>query len=1102
MRGVGDGEPAGGDEMNTLSDAERVDELVLKHLDGVATVSESEMLRTALEDPTGREAAVKALVLTAQLMRIGRMQAARAGTARAAAGPARLALFASALAAAAALLVFAGRLALRGPAEGPPRPALASVRGRVEIAGASGSREATPGTSLCPGETLRTGADSSARLLYDDGSSLELGERSEASLAPAGIRLAVGSLRGDVVRRDATRELVVTTPHAEARILGTLFKIEVHGDSTRLDVEIGRVRLVRTQDGESVDVGDGEMAVAAPGVELVARAIFGAGADGRALYVDNNHPAADDANTGESDRPLRTISKAVELVQPGDRVIIRPGVYREGIALTKGGTKEKPVVIQAEKPGTVVVTGADPLKGWTREPGDAPVYSVSWPHDFIINTNPDGSKVRNHGADAPIGCAEQVIWDSRPLAQVMSRAAMRPGTFFVDWDRDRLYVWLPGGLDPNATQVLGSTRSTQLERGGPWGNWAKPEHVHVKGIIFRYAANFAQRGGVKAWNGWRIEDCTVEWNNGGGLGIDGDDVVILRVTSQDNGFSGIGGGGRNGLVKDCVVRRNNRKGFPVGWDGGGGKFCGTEGLRIVNHTSYDNTGPGIWLDWDNRNYVIEYCTCYANHGNQHAWEGMGIFTEANDGQGRIVNNVVYSNTGSGIEIAESQHVLVEGNVLVDNGAHIGLRAMEGRAHHKLEDVTIRGNRFKQWRGAAIATSLGRWGPGSVSERKLAIDGNIYDPPEGKPLIAWGGQKLGTLEEVRSVLRLEEKGSVQRIPFAKELVRTEVRNKRKELANIAKALADARPGDTVALPVNGRTAVSLVAGRWTCQVYDLDNTYVTLELSDAGVRREVEKIDPWPRSEPVYVKTRMTRIAPDAMEGVAVGVSREAPQAPSGGSAAPAPYPLAASAKDSAWRQLDLSAVANRPLVGEDAWIGIPLSDMEPGVQKIHGVPFSIMPGAKAGGMAAVALRSAKVKATRGRPLPVEAELRVGRRARAVYFLHGAGWAAEHSAAARYEFIYADGSKASIDIVPYGRGEAPRNEALARESNIQDWWPDFPQFENENARAFPVGDDDSRRYLYTLQWVNPTPAKVLDRIRLASNPERDATVVVLAVTVLE
>lgn len=78
------------------------------------------------------------------------------------------------------------------------------------------------------------------------------------------LHLDRGTVRAQVTKQADPME--VTTPHGTVTVLGTTLRLEV-GDSTRLDVAEGKVRLRR--ESKSVDVGTGEYAVAAPGRDLV-----------------------------------------------------------------------------------------------------------------------------------------------------------------------------------------------------------------------------------------------------------------------------------------------------------------------------------------------------------------------------------------------------------------------------------------------------------------------------------------------------------------------------------------------------------------------------------------------------------------------------------------------------------------------------------------------------------------------------------------------------------------------------------------------------------------------------------------------------------------
>ena len=84
----------------------------------------------------------------------------------------------------------------------------------------------------------------------------------------------------------------------------------------------------------------------------------------RTLFVNPAVAGASDANGGSPTQPLRTISRAAELIQPGDVVRISSGIYREKVVIRRSGTNKQPIRFEAAPGASVVVTGADLLTGW------------------------------------------------------------------------------------------------------------------------------------------------------------------------------------------------------------------------------------------------------------------------------------------------------------------------------------------------------------------------------------------------------------------------------------------------------------------------------------------------------------------------------------------------------------------------------------------------------------------------------------------------------------------------------------------------------------------------------------------------------------------
>lgn len=157
------------------------------------------------------------------------------------------------------------------PAPPPPsatesRVAVASLeRGTLK----AGSRNIRAGEPVFAGEPL-SGAASGTTLRMEDGTLLEPGPDAVVrEIRFRSVALTAGSLRASAAQ--AGVPFVLSTPHAEVRVLGTKFLVSVGTDSTRVEVEEGRVRVRRLPDGPAADVAAGQFAVAGRGAAPAAR---------------------------------------------------------------------------------------------------------------------------------------------------------------------------------------------------------------------------------------------------------------------------------------------------------------------------------------------------------------------------------------------------------------------------------------------------------------------------------------------------------------------------------------------------------------------------------------------------------------------------------------------------------------------------------------------------------------------------------------------------------------------------------------------------------------------------------------------------------------
>lgn len=376
--------------------------------------------------------------------------------------------------------------------------------------------------------------------------------------------------------------------------------------------------------------------------------------------VAQQNPQASDDAPGTAERLWKTIAKAAEKAGPGDVVVIRGGVYRERVLAKTSGTAQAPIRFEAAPGEHVVLTGADRLTGWRRADQDRPIYSTAWPHKFIgwnrSMTHPDDEYHRI------IGRCEQVAVNGYLLRQVLSAGQLGPGAFFVDMTNQALIVWDAASRDLNKTHVEASVRQEVLRVEG--------NHVHLRGLRFRYAPNMAQHGAVVLAGRYdTMEDCVVEAMNASGATFAGEDAVVRGCVFRDNGQLGFGAGRAHRLLfTECLVENNNTKGFDRGWEAGGNKLALCRDAVLERSQFVRNRGNGIWFDIGNTNCTVRQCLIADN-------EDAGIFYEisfslhAHDNV--IVGNGFASTAGAwgaqaGISLSSSPDCVIERNVIAGN----------------------------------------------------------------------------------------------------------------------------------------------------------------------------------------------------------------------------------------------------------------------------------------------------------------------------------------------------------------------------------------------------------------------------------------------------
>ena len=229
-----------------------------------------------------------------------------------------------------------------------------------------------------------------------------------------------------------------------------------------------------------------------------------------------------------------TIQHAANRACPGDTIVILPGIYRERIHVTRGGTDDAPITFAASCPGKATITNAVPpeqIRQWKwQEEGDGIYSTVSgWPIYWVLCEDTNLFNVRWGGL--------------RTMRALVCRAHAYPAFCY---DNDRLYVFFPNRIPP-ASQAISTHGKIPPPR--EWGVLrtanvrCEADHVCFKGfrfelgvgngillrkgtcVVVRDCAFNGVETGIGTWrngpvNGLRVERCFYnnypqrDWLNG------------------------------------------------------------------------------------------------------------------------------------------------------------------------------------------------------------------------------------------------------------------------------------------------------------------------------------------------------------------------------------------------------------------------------------------------------------------------------------------------------------------------------------------------------------------------------------------------------------
>ena len=518
----------------------------------------------------------------------------------------------------------------------------------------------------------------------------------------------------------------------------------------------------------------------------------------RTYYVDNRNPRAADSNPGTRQLPFLTISKAAHVLEPGERVVIMAGVYRERVSPARGGIGPEKMISYEAAPGAEVIVKGSRLvnKGWEastdyrldlsasdrakvkiyqRRLDDIEFHGYN-PFGMVnimqnrIYLNPTPAELRRH-----LLRRGMVFVDGKRLEQVeeYSELGHADGAFWCEHDGLTLHMRLPGDADP-ANHEVELVVQEQVFAPRVQGL----SYIRVKGITFEHASSqfpTPQIGMVSLSRGnhWIIEDCVMRHVNSVALDIGEQGsgmisppivgyAIVRRNRIDDVGVCGLAGlAVQNTLIESNLIERVGWQDVELTWEAGGIKLHVARNCLLRNNViRHLQHAMGIWLDYKNNNTRV---TGNVIGDTLETMRG-GIYIEASHFPNMFDHNIIWKATpgkggstnnypthgGWGITLDGTDETVIAHNLIGEmQDSAIEIRTTEGRI------VGSRGGTAR-W-NKVINNIFYRCGNAiQFPNRDNAADGNLYPHQGGEKIDEnqGSGRGLNWVTDGSSTLRLD------------------------------------------------------------------------------------------------------------------------------------------------------------------------------------------------------------------------------------------------------------------------------------------------------------------------------------------------------------
>ncbi|HMN06939.1 MAG TPA: right-handed parallel beta-helix repeat-containing protein [Flavobacteriales bacterium] len=398
-------------------------------------------------------------------------------------------------------------------------------------------------------------------------------------------------------------------------------------------------------------------------------------------------PNGNDSNNGTSpSTPWKTISRVNQApfsYQPGDRILFeRGGTWRGEVLFGSSGTASQPITMGAYGTGAMpIIKGSVAVSGWTVYQGNIWRASVTsgkveqvyvngkrmtparYPNTgFLYNTQGGGNQLQSNGLTQPNGYwngATAVVrgsnwsWDTlfvtgynNSTLQFSSGVTYlannawgfflrgklseldSPGEWYYDRVAKQLYLWAPGGANPNSVQVEAS--------------------VYANGVNCYWERTYQ-----------RVQDIEFMHQCNAGVLNDGANRLTVNNCSFRNLYKGIRSAGHNNTYSNNTLADTYATGITC--LGNGDQVSGNSLKRIA---MVDGEGESAWGYFGIR-AIGTGVVIRENRLDSIGYTGINVNADALVEKNVVRRAVAILNDGGGIAFDHTNGMIIQDNIVSD-----------------------------------------------------------------------------------------------------------------------------------------------------------------------------------------------------------------------------------------------------------------------------------------------------------------------------------------------------------------------------------------------------------------------------------------------------